>query len=451
MFIHESDSNYKVMEKTIGWLPECHHYVLVPEKHRILDDRSNVTLIKYPYPHNAVSNRSQFDATAFLKAFDMRKMDFDFVFAHQPELLYNILIALMDRRYGEILHRFAFFHWIDCSISRGSPAIIPGYMRQLEAINLASRILLHSEVSTEYMAKNISKISCISQLNWNFIKSKIVYTPLSSYVSDKIKEFPLPNGKPIIVFNHRWVQSTGMNRFLEYTDSLKSKYLFIITDSTAENVPKGYHVIPKRLDSEEYSWLLKNAYATVCFVDGYADWNMSVQDGIALNKPALVYKHPVMKEILGDRYPLYFETKDEFLKILEGGNISDMAWFLPDHDAVFKKNLLDAMNECIEIKGDVPKDALAWTWYILNGLHFKNDITNQVQPNLQLNSVWQYIRRWLMQNGITDNPNSPYTSYHVIPGKEDELKELTKELKLHIKPKTNKETVVNRKLHGFWD
>ena len=31
VFQHQFDSNYKVLEKTISFLPECHHYVLVPE------------------------------------------------------------------------------------------------------------------------------------------------------------------------------------------------------------------------------------------------------------------------------------------------------------------------------------------------------------------------------------------------------------------------------------
>jgi glycosyltransferase involved in cell wall biosynthesis len=454
MFAHESDSNYKVMEKTIGWLPECHHYVFVPEKHRIPDNRSNVTLIKYPYPHNAVSNRSQFDATSFLKAIDMRKMDFDFVFTHQPELLYNILVALMDRRYGEILHRFAFFHWVDCSASRGSPAIIPGYMRQLEAINLCSKFFVHSRVAQDYFSANFKKPQATSIFH-PYIEGKRVYMPLSSHVSDKKRPFPLPTDRPIVVFNHRWSQSTGMNRFLEFTVSTKDRYLYVITDSTAENVPEGYYVVPKRLDSEEYAWLLSKALATVCFVDGYATWNMAVQDGFATGTPVLVYDHPAMPEILGKDYPLYFKTQDEFNKRLEfiDDDVRDMMsqWTLPNHDATFRQNLLTAMEECVSSKGDVPKDAPAWAWYILNGLHYKNDITNQVQPNLQLNSVWQYIRRWLMQNGITDNPNSPYTSYSIVPGNEEMLKELTKDLVLRIKPKTNKETVINRKNHGFWE
>ena len=43
LFQHDFDSNYKVVEKTISFLPNCHHYVVVPTKHNIPDTRDNVT------------------------------------------------------------------------------------------------------------------------------------------------------------------------------------------------------------------------------------------------------------------------------------------------------------------------------------------------------------------------------------------------------------------------
>ena len=52
VFQHEFDSNYKVVEKTISFLPNCHHYVVVPQKNVIPDDRQNDTLISYPYPRD---------------------------------------------------------------------------------------------------------------------------------------------------------------------------------------------------------------------------------------------------------------------------------------------------------------------------------------------------------------------------------------------------------------
>ena len=61
IFQHEFDSNYKVVEKTISFLPNCHHYVVVPPKHTIPDDRENVTFIKYSFSRDLLANRSYFD------------------------------------------------------------------------------------------------------------------------------------------------------------------------------------------------------------------------------------------------------------------------------------------------------------------------------------------------------------------------------------------------------
>ena len=136
IFQHEFDSNYKVVEKTISFLPNCHHYVVVPPKHTIPDDKENVTFIKYSFSRDLLANRSYFDGVTFRNLFDFRYMDFDFVFCHQPEMLYNILVSFGDKRYGQNMNRFLFFHWVDCTQSRASSAIPPAYMRQLEAINI---------------------------------------------------------------------------------------------------------------------------------------------------------------------------------------------------------------------------------------------------------------------------------------------------------------------------
>ena len=44
-FMHQADSNYKVMMKTIKWLPDCHHFVLVPQNNTIPPMGDNVTII----------------------------------------------------------------------------------------------------------------------------------------------------------------------------------------------------------------------------------------------------------------------------------------------------------------------------------------------------------------------------------------------------------------------
>jgi hypothetical protein len=136
-YIHQTDSNYQVMEKTIKWLPMCHHYVLVPKNNTIPNNRPNVTLVPFPYPGSVLYNRAFFDSKAFLEWFDSRSMDIDFIFTHQPELLYNIEGTLHVARIAPVLKKFAFFHWVDCPQSIPIGDYPEGYWRLIEAISLA--------------------------------------------------------------------------------------------------------------------------------------------------------------------------------------------------------------------------------------------------------------------------------------------------------------------------
>ena len=392
VFQHEFDSNYKVLDKTITFLPKCHHYVVVPEKHKIPDDRENVTLVPFKYPRDVLSNRSHFDGASFRNLFDFRFMDFDFVFCHQPEKLYNVLVSFNDKRYGQNMGRFIFFHWVDCPQSRSSSAIPPSYLRQLEAIQQSDKTFFHTDISSRWLEKNYSNEQS-TKLNLDYVDKKTKTFPLSN---DKFPDsVPLKTDvSNTIVFNHRWAKSTGVNRFEEYMEGLD--YDVWCTDSKA---PKKYRA--QGLTRPKYRHLLENSLCSVCFVDNYATWNLSIQDGLSLNKPVLIYDHPTMRKVVGDDYPLFFKTKEDFQSKLK--NLpKEFKWELPNYDEQFKENVLNSINEIMDKeRKHIPKDAHNWLYCIENGINFKNDIIKQIQPNIQLNSVWQYIRRYRVSNKIT--------------------------------------------------
>ena len=118
----ETDSNWKVLTDTVNFLPMCHHYILIPENSTITDGdplyrMDNVTLIPFPFPQSVLSNRSEFNAKKFKRIMAGREkvffrpseyitletssIDIDFVFCHQPEILSNVLWALLTLRYGQ--------------------------------------------------------------------------------------------------------------------------------------------------------------------------------------------------------------------------------------------------------------------------------------------------------------------------------------------------------------
>ena len=67
----------------------------------------------------------------------------------------------------------------------------------------------------------------------------------------------------------------------------------------------AYEGVPESLlgSYELYSDFLRNSYASVAWIKGYATWNLSVQDPILAGTPTLVYDSPMMREVLGDNYP----------------------------------------------------------------------------------------------------------------------------------------------------
>ena len=78
--------------------------------------------------------------------------------------------------------------------------------------------------------------------------------------------------------------------------------------------------------------MIENCYATLCFVDKYMTWNLSVQDGIHLGTPTIVYDHPVEKYVLGENYPYMFSNKKEFLEMVEkvDEDRDSYSWTLPE-------------------------------------------------------------------------------------------------------------------------
>ena len=442
---HQSDSNYQVMEKTVRWLPMCHHYILVPKNNSIPDNRENVTFIPFPYPGSVLYNRAFFDSKAFLEWFDPQKMDIDYIFCHQPELIYNIEGTLHVARIAPTLKKFAFFHWVDCPQSIPIGDYPEGFWRLIEAVSLADKSFFHGQQAIEYLRSNFKKPKILNGLNDEEFNKKVTWFPLSiAGLPPKSEPFPLPKDKKILVFNHRWNNTTGIARLISYTEKLdRDKYLVWVTDKDASH-PKAGAPAPDWMkvanfpNGRQYRYLLENAYATLTFVDDYATWNMSVQDGLTVGTPGLVYKHPVMPEILGsgNSYPFYFKTREEFnqqlsheLPAMYASTEPMWHWSLPNHDATFEKNLIDAMVENIHVMKEEPKATREWLYHILklNGEGYKRHLLANTHPNLFASNSWERVRCWCLEQGVLDDPNSKYTRLWVPDDKIDDVQKLIDE------------------------
>ena len=137
---------------------------------------------------------------SFRNLFDFRFMDFDFVFCHQPEKLYNVLVSFNDKRYGQNMGRFIFFHWVDCPQSRSS-SFTMSYLRQLEKTQQSDKTFFHTDISSRWLEKNYSNEQS-TKLNLDYVDKKTKTFPLSN---DKFPDsVPLKTDvSNTIVFNHR--------------------------------------------------------------------------------------------------------------------------------------------------------------------------------------------------------------------------------------------------------
>ena len=429
-FMHQADSNYKVMLKTIKWLPMCHHYVLVPPNNTIPYLGDNVTIIKFPYAGSVIFNRGFFDSKALLKTIDFQKLDVDFIFNHQPELLYNVYNAILTDRYGMTVDSYNFFHWVDCEKSRPTGGYPVGFFRQMEAIDLSTKSYFHCPVSLDYMKSNWDKIPHTSQgVDESVMKEKINYFPLGVGDLPDPEPFPLPD-KKILVFNHRWNQSTGIKKLIQYTENLdRDEWLVWITDDDAKH-PKAGKPAPDWMKVQnlpsggQYRYLIDNCYASICLVNNYMTWNLSVQDAIKANRPSLTFEHPTQEHVLGKDYPLYFTDKKSFLELLDN-TPKDFKWDLPEHDAKFKENLIGDLTEaCNSPKKRTvrtPNAGIEWLYHILQGNGFKKNLLYNSHPNLYLSNTWEKIRLWCLSKGIKDDPNYEFTKLFVPDDKRDEI------------------------------
>lgn len=455
-YIHDKDSNYQAYSRIVDWLPMCHHTTLVPMTNSIVEKRPNVTIIPHPYPSSVLFNRGFFDSKAMLRELDFTKIDFDYVMCHQPEILYNVFNGLQTGRHGLSAAKFTFFHWVECPKSRPTSDYPTGLFRQMEGISLSNKAYFHCQRAFDYLKENWKEDQFIGEIIDAKINEKLSWMPTSNASWDKVVEepFELPN-KKILLFNHRWNKSTGIKKLIEYTEGLnRDEYLVWLTDSDAKN-PKAGEAAPKWMHCQyltrgQYKFLIKNAYMGLSFVHDYMIWNLSIQDNLSLGLPVLVHHHPVLETVLGDGYPYYFKKKDEFEKLLsEADKIKKtFDWKLPNHDKVWKDNIINDLTEQMPQVQREPRNALEWLWHIKNGdIHHKKHLLYNTHPDLFLSNSWERIRLFCLQNGCYDDPHSKYTKLHMRPGFEKHIDELTKDLNITQSLKNPNFTVSDKK---FW-
>ena len=404
----DADSNFEVFLKTVNWLADCHHFVLTPwrlfaEMSAFLSDAS-YTLLPYEYPGNVLAARHEFRSAEFAKSVNLRKMDIDFLFCHQPELLGNIMAALSAKRAGNALISFVFFHWIDCPASRGSGQSVPVSHRQAEAIDLADRFFVHGTTEGNYLAAidhNRHKIALMPLSSAPLPESRQPKDWKGRVAPAQWKDLP-----PYVVFNHRKVHTTGWKQAETY---LQDSGLNICYTRNRDDA----------LSRPEYRYVLEHAVCAVCMISGYATWNLSIQDPVRLGVPLLCREHQAMRRILGNHPGVYwFHDKASFQEALERCRAEPCKTApLEDFDVNFQANLLSAMQaewaKKESNKRGGSKHTVRWKEEIqkVPGISKAMIIRRVHGPTASAHASWQFIRRDLLREGFESKVVQGETRY----------------------------------------
>jgi hypothetical protein len=242
--------------------------------------------------------------------------------------------------------------------------------------------------------------------------------PLSSKFDVEPTPFDLPKDKKILVFNHRWNESSGIKKLIEYTKDLPEEYLIWITDEGCDVDMPNFFV--KHLRYSDYAYLVQNCYASICFISGYSTWNLSVQDSILMGKPLLYFDHPTIKLVVGEENNGVFKNKNQFVDLLNNlPNVDSTK--LHEHDFIFELQLKGAMQSYWKDTKKPPLDTERWIKAIEGGFNTKKELIDRVYSGTRSTGSQHFIRRHLLHNGYKDNIKNSMTEYY-REGKESMIK-----------------------------
>lgn len=406
-FLSDSDANFKVMKKTVEFLPNCHHYILMPKNATERLNQKNVTNIHYEYPHSVFLNRYHFDHKKVV-GFNFDRLDVDFIFNHQPEQTLSLQVWFGSNRYYRDIHTFNFFHWIDCEASGGGFRDVQpiNFLRQYEATVVGDVNFFHTKFSVDYLLSNFKKLNYTPEIK------NIKFMPLSGDATGDKTAFKLPLNKKVVVFNHRWSKSSNTEQFLEYARYVlkhSDEYVFWITDEKDCDIKEEGFIV-KALCYSDFNYLMSNCYCNVTFIKGYTTWNLSAQDCLIRNKPSLILEHDVTKEVCGPNAS-YFNSKDEFFNLLNELPESIDNDYYKKHDINFKNNLISSLQNLWKDTAKEPKKAKDVIKNIDKGVRTKFDILSDVHDSIISNGSNHGIRRYILHNGYKDDINSVEPRY----------------------------------------
>jgi hypothetical protein len=414
-FIYDKDSGFIFTRNLIAELPEDWRYsILVPKgvPREFFPENRVVELLPYNYSTSIHQNRYHFNREMLADYFPYGK-DVDVILCNQPEVSANLAAFFFNQRREKPII-INFYHWIDCKESRKFARDLGGYIwRQIDGALAADMNYFHTPYAHS-LFENEWKELLIDDIKYKHDYFSVAPTIFGN------TPIELPK-KKIILFNHRNNATTGWQEVLEAGKKLREKrddFVLWFTDDQKTDQNKMLEgldfVIVKRVPFESYGYLMQNSHFSVCNVDGYATWNLSVLDSVANDCYPLIRNTDLLRSLVPNA--IHFSSIDELVKIMD--EFLDIPYLWDElrywETPIHKSNVITSIKTALDarLRGKTPKK-----YELVRD--FIEDAGCSVRKTEWVNKFWSFhangnfqkIRWNLLYSGVCDDIQSSTTVY----------------------------------------
>lgn len=311
----EKDSFVVVLHNVIRVMnqirSDIHWTILTPYKTPSLQfDNTEQRILPMPsYPNTMRTHFNVFDLD---KVIDWKSEDFDIVYSHLPEHTLQLKNYFHNRT--NLRPKFiGYCHWYEVKENTN-------YDETMFLANVSGMLSMEECGVNSIWLKNLVLKRAAEYFNDDVIKKldKIIQP---HYLG--IDSVDIPDTEPSakrIMFNHRDNAYTGWSWFIDEMKSLYDKRNDFSVVTTLINPTKDTSVFQtrERLHNRSvYLNFLSNVYIGVgCFQD-YSAWSISTTDGLSRGVPYVLPRGLCYSEMVGSDYPLLYDTKEEFIEIVQ--------------------------------------------------------------------------------------------------------------------------------------
>lgn len=247
--------------------------------------------------------RINFPARFFQKLLGEEKIDI--IWSHLPEWTNQVLVA---RRYSTVTQPvYGYCHWWEIpdngAYQHNTFITNVQGMLKMKTCGVNSQWVKNKvleRASEIFNTETIAKLDTIIQ-PW--------YLGCDAWQDSEID-------KKTILFNHRDDAYTGSEWFFNEMDKLYEIRQDFTVLTSISSIKRPYIKSVRHTDRGEYLKNIGRAHIGVGCFTKYSAWSMSTTDGLSRNVPYILPKELCYEEMVGKDYPLMYQGKQEFMKIL---------------------------------------------------------------------------------------------------------------------------------------